>query len=289
MKKQEQGIAGKAADLTPKTGQPPSSPRHSRLFRLSFTACMAIIFAGFISLGTWQVLRLQWKLDLIERVEQRVHAEPVPIPGFSLWPHINASADEYRHVQVSGIFLYEKTILAQATTELGGGFWVMTPLATADGATILINRGFIPEKMAASYRTSPEKDRLTTTAAGTMQVTGLLRMTEPDGGFLRKNDPAGKRWYSRDVNAIAVATGLTKPAPFFIDADAKQAGSKLNAQQNEASANAPVAGLTVIHFHNNHLIYAVVWFLLAAMTAAAWSYVMRDRKNTDAARTGNTA
>ncbi|MFZ6676318.1 SURF1 family protein [Undibacterium sp. Tian12W] len=253
---------------------------------------MAVIFAGFISLATWQVLRLQWKLDLIERVEQRVHAEPVPIPGFSLWPHINASADEYRHVQVSGVFLYEKTILAQATTELGGGFWVMTPLATADGATILINRGFIPEKMAASYRASSEKDRPSTSDASIMQVTGLLRMTEPAGGFLRKNDPTGNRWYSRDVNAIAVATGLTRPAPFFIDADASPASNKPGAQQKEVSANAPVAGLTVIHFHNNHLIYAVVWFSLAAMTAAAWAYVMRvmrDKKNTTAVKAGNTA
>ncbi|MFZ6711822.1 SURF1 family protein [Undibacterium sp. TC9W] len=289
MKKQEQGVAGKVADLTPQTGQPPSSPRHSRLFRLSFTACMAVIFAGFISLGTWQVLRLQWKLDLIERVEQRVHAEPVPIPGFSLWPHINASADEYRHVQVSGVFLYEKTILAQATTELGGGFWVMTPLATADGATILINRGFIPEKMATTYRTSPEKDRLPTSGTSSIQVTGLLRITEPAGGFLRKNDPAGNRWYSRDVNAIAAATGLTRPAPFFIDADASPASNKPGTQQNEVSANTPVAGLTVIHFHNNHLIYAVVWFSLAAMTAAAWAYVMRDKKSAQAVKTGNTA
>ncbi len=286
MNEPEQGITGNVADLAPKTGQ---SSRHSRLFRLSFTACMAVIFAGFISLATWQVLRLQWKLDLIERVEQRVHAAPVPIPGLSLWPHINASADEYRHVQASGVFLHEKTVLAQATTELGGGFWVMTPLATADGATILINRGFIPEKLATSYRALSETNRLTTSDTSTIQITGLLRMTEPSGGFLRKNDPAGNRWYSRDVNAIAAATGLTRPAPFFIDADAGPANNKPGAQQDDVAASAPVAGLTVIHFHNNHLIYAAVWFSLAAMTAAAWAYVMRDRKNTSTIKTGNTA
>lgn len=289
MNEPEQGIAGKAADLTPKTGQLSPRSRHSRLFRLSFTACMAVIFAGFISLATWQVLRLQWKLDLIERVEQRVHAEPVPIPGFSLWPHINASADEYRHVQVSGVFMHEKTVLAQATTELGGGFWVMTPLAIADGTTILINRGFIPEKMAASYRASSKRDRVTASDIDTIQVTGLLRMTEPGGGFLRKNDPAGNRWYSRDVNAIATATGLTRPASFFIDADANPTTDKHYAQQSDGSANQPIAGLTVIHFHNNHLIYALVWFSLAAMTVVAWVYVIRDRKNVSAASIVNAA
>ncbi|MFZ6872404.1 SURF1 family protein [Undibacterium sp. Di27W] len=253
---------------------------------------MLLIFAGFISLGTWQVLRLQWKLDLIERVDQRVHATPVPAPGFPAWSHITASADEYRHVQASGVFLHEKTILVLASTELGGGFWVMTPLALADQTVILVNRGFIPEKMAASYRASSEKDRLSTSDTSTIQVTGLLRMTEPGGGFLRKNDAAGNRWYSRDVSAITAATGLARSAPFFIDADASPANNapySPYAQQNEASANAPVAGLTVIHFHNSHLIYALVWFSLAAMTAAAWAYVMRDRKNVSAANTGNTA
>ncbi|MFZ6743084.1 SURF1 family protein [Undibacterium sp. JH2W] len=249
---------------------------------------MLLIFAGFISLGTWQVIRLQWKLDLIERVDQRVHTTPVPAPGFPAWSHITASTDEYRHVQASGVFLHEKTVLVLASTELGGGFWVITPLALADQTVILVNRGFIPEKMAASYRASSEKDRAPSDTS-TIQVTGLLRMTEPGGGFLRKNDAAGNRWYSRDVNAIATATGLARSAPFFIDADANPANNQAHAQQNEASASSPVAGLTVIHFHNNHLIYALVWFSLAAMTAAAWAYVMRDRKNVSAANTGNTA
>ncbi|MFZ6777453.1 SURF1 family protein [Undibacterium sp. Ji83W] len=250
---------------------------------------MFAVFAGLISLGTWQIIRLQWKLDLITRVEQRVHAAPVPLPEFSLWPNITASADEYRHVQLSGVFLHEKTVLVLASTELGGGFWVMTPLVTADHATVLVNRGFIPEKMAATYRKSSTKEQANSSDTNTILLSGLLRMTEPGGGFLRENDPAGNRWYSRDVNAIATATGLTRPAPFFIDADANPANDKLSAQQNEASANHPVAGLTVIHFHNNHLIYAVVWFLLAAMTAAAWAYVVRDRKNVSATSTGNTA
>ncbi|MFZ6656000.1 SURF1 family protein [Undibacterium sp. TJN19] len=282
-------MTDKEADLRLKAGQPRLPARHSNLFRLGFTVCMLVIFAGFISLGTWQIFRLQWKLDLIARVEQRVHAAPVALPDFSLWPQVNASADEYRHVQFSGVFLHDKTVLVLASTELGGGFWVMTPLVTADQSTVLVNRGFIPEKMAVSYRTSSKKDSPASPETKMVNLHGLLRMTEPGGGFLRKNDPAGNRWYSRDVNAIATATGLTRPAPFFIDTDASTANDTSNAQRNEVSANQPVAGLKVIHFHNNHLIYAAVWLLLAAMTAAAWMYVMRDRNNINAVSTGNSA
>ena len=105
MSKPEQGMAGDGVGLTLTTESPNRASRHSMLFRFAFTACMGIIFAGFISLGTWQVKRLQWKLDLIERVEQRVHAAATPAPTSAQWPRINASADEYRHVQVTGNFL----------------------------------------------------------------------------------------------------------------------------------------------------------------------------------------
>ena len=49
-------------------------------------------------------------------------------------------------------------------------------------------------------------------------MVGLLRMSEPGGGFLRSNDPAQQRWHSRDVAAIAQALQLARPAPFFVDA-----------------------------------------------------------------------
>ena len=49
-------------------------------------------------------------------------------------------------------------------------------------------------------------------------------MTEPGGGFLRRNDPAAGRWHSRDVRAIAAARGLDEVAPYFIDAERRRAG-----------------------------------------------------------------
>ena len=52
------------------------------------TLIAAIGIAGFTSLGIWQVKRLHWKLDLIERVDARVTADPVPAPGPADWPEI---------------------------------------------------------------------------------------------------------------------------------------------------------------------------------------------------------
>ena len=218
-----------------------------------------LLFVVFCALGTWQVQRRAWKLDLIERVESRVHAAAVPAPGRAHWETVDAAHDEYRHVQVEGRYLDAAATFVQAVTALGPGYWVVTPLQTADGSVVLVNRGYVPSE--ARPRVTP--------GGGPVRVTGLLRLTEPGGGFLRHNDPAGNRWYSRDVAAIATARGLRGVAPYFIDAQ-DTAGPLPDAAASAAGVP-PVAGLTVVTFHNSHLVYAITWYTLALMVAgAAW-------------------
>jgi surfeit locus 1 family protein len=220
----------------------------------------------FAALGTWQVVRLQWKLALIERVDARVHAAPSAPPPFQEWPAVNAARDEYRHVRLSGHFLFDLTTPVQAVTVRGTGFWLMTPLCQADGTVVLVNRGFIPGALGTdSGYPARRAAHAACSMPGTAAVfSGLLRLTEPKGGFLRVNDPATQRWYSRDVAAIAAARGVERAAPFFVDADARQDGTA-----GPWDATPPVGGLTVISFPNNHLVYALTWFALAAMVGAA--------------------
>ncbi len=115
----------------------------------------------------------------------------------------------------SGRFDHAREVQSLAVTELGPGYWVLTPLETP-AFTVLVNRGFVPQD-----RRDPAS-RPEGAVAGDVTVSGLLRLSEPGGGFLRANDPAGGRWYSRDVAAIAAAEGLRGPvAPYFIDADSR--------------------------------------------------------------------
>lgn len=216
-------------------------------------------FSGLTALGVWQLHRRTRKLELIAAVDRRMHAAPVDAPGPRAWPSLDAGRDEYRRVTVVGHFLAGRQTLVQAVTDLGGGYWVMAPLRTDAGFTILVNRGFVPADHGAL--TDPGGSA---NAAPTV-VTGLLRMTEPGGGFLRSNDPAADRWYSRDVAAIAQTDRLTDVAPYFIDAD-----------EVPGDPSGPVGGLTVVRFPNNHLVYALTWFGLAAMVAGAAAYFARD-------------
>ncbi|MBS0292501.1 MAG: SURF1 family protein [Proteobacteria bacterium] len=232
------------------------------------------LFLAFAALGIWQVERRDWKLALMQRVEERLHATPRPLPARADWPHVDSKGYEYLPVQVQGRWLTGKTVLTQATTELGAGFWVLSALQLDAGGQLLINRGFIPQAQRGTWAAGMADASGQT--GGHVQIQGLLRISEPGGGYLRRNDPTQQRWHSRDVAAIAQTLGLRDAAPFFIDAGIPKPGASSDAATAAAYAGPwPRAGMTVVHFHNSHLVYAITWFGLAAMVAAAALAVTR--------------
>ncbi len=233
-------------------------PRRGPFLHVSIALFGLAAFISFIALGNWQVERRAWKLDLIERVGQRVHASPVSAPAPEQWPAVNRADDEYRRVSVRGSFVPGGEFKVAAATELGSGYWVLTALRRVDGSLVFINRGYVGQGVTPL---AP--------ANGTVVVTGLLRLNEPGGGVLRDNVPDEGRWYSRDVRAMAVEAGLGKVAPYFIDAGEGEPGSP--------GGDGPTGGLTVISFKNTHLIYAVTWYGLAAMLVAAALIAWRHR------------
>lgn len=233
--------------------------RRTRRAWFAFVAAACLFTVVFAGLGVWQTQRLSWKLDLIARVEARIHAPPAAPPGPAEWPRIDAADYEYRRVALRGRYLDAPETLTMAVTERGPGFWVLAPFRSAAGFTVLVNRGFVPED-----RRAPGERRAV--AGQEARVVGLLRLSEPGGGFLRANDPAAGRWYSRDVAAIAEARGLAGVAPYFIDADAASEPGPL-----------PQGGMTQVRFRNTHLVYALTWFCLALMSAGAAAYLVRDR------------
>ncbi len=250
-----------------------------------------LVFTSFCALGIWQVERRAWKLDLIERVAQRVDAPAVAPLDRSDWNTISASRDEYRRVRLRGTYLHEQTALVQASTVLGTGYWVMTPLRLDDQSIVLVNRGFVPQ----AQRDGPWRHRHE--PAGEVTLTGLIRLTEPRGGFLRDNLPDENRWFSRDVQQIGKSHKLSPLAPYFVDADgpgarifpgmspaapsnnsepAAATATNASGQLRIADEHLPVAGLTVVSFSNNHLMYAITWFGLAILVILAVCYVWRE-------------
>lgn len=223
----------------------------------------AVLFAGFIWLGQWQVYRYHLKLRISHDMQTRVHAAPVPAPGPTQWPRIAAGHLQYLHIRLKGQYLPGQQTLVHGSSKLGYGYWVMAPLRTGRGFIVLVNRGYIPASLPGTPAFKQAQ-----LPSGEVSVTGLLRASEPGGGFLRHNQPQKNLWYSRDVAAIAAPDGLpaSEVAPYFVDANVDTVAGGGNQW--------PAAGLTKVHLYNHSLGYAVTWFLLALGTALAAGIVI---------------
>lgn len=225
--------------------------------------------ALLVGLGIWQLQRLQWKEALIARVESRIHSAPVPAPGPDMWRPFDVERFDYRPVEAKGRFLHDKEIhvfaaLSEPKGPAGGvGYRVMTPLETAGGWYLFVNRGFVP---------ADRKDPATRAQGqipGEVTVTGLVRPAEPAGIFTPGKDVAANVWFNRDPAEMAAAVGLPaeRVAPYTVDA----------AFDPALPGGLPQGGETVVSFPNNHLQYALTWFGLAIALVAVFAVWARGK------------
>ena len=209
-----------------------------------------ISLAILISLGTWQLQRLAWKEGLIAQIEARAYGDPGAILPEAAWDTFTKDAQEYRRVAVSGTFDYgnEVAVHGLLAGETRGqplqGYYLLTPLVLDTGATVIVNRGFVPTPLLEEAAEP----------AGPVTVEGLVRASEEKAPFVPENDPVADDWFTRDLGAIARARGLERVAPFYIDA-----------ALDESAPPWPRGGATVLEPPNNHLQSAVTWFGLAAV------------------------
>jgi surfeit locus 1 family protein len=228
-------------------------------------AVASLACAALVWLGVWQMQRLAWKDNLVARIAARARAAPAALPAESEWPRLAPEEYEYRHVRLSGVFDHAKQALvfrgsADGKAGAGGpGHLVLTPLRLADGAIVIVNRGFVPLALrdAARRAAGPQ---------GVVELTGLMRPPEPRNAFTPDDAPAKGEWFTRDPAAVAAHFGLTRVAPYPIDAAAGPPG-----------ASPPNGGATVLDIPNNHLSYALTWFGLAATLAAVFGVYARRR------------
>jgi len=218
--------------------------------------------AVLVGLGVWQLRRLAWKDALVAAVATRARAAPVDAPAEADWAKLKPADYEYRHVRLVGVYdasrqaLVFRALSSPRGRYGGPGYLVMTPLRLASGAVVLVNRGFVPEDRKDAAASIGER--------GETVVVGLMRASEARNWFTPADDPARGQWFTRDVGEIARAMGLSRSAPFSIDADAGADPAAL-----------PEGGETIVAFPNNHLSYAATWFGMAIALAGVFvSYAL---------------
>jgi len=238
----------------------PGRRRYAGLIWLGGFTIVAVVL--LISLGNWQVRRLAYKTTLAIQVTHRLGEAPVALPPPALWPAIDPELTDYTPVRVTGHYRFDRefhvfaTLLDPKGPQGGVGWWIFTPLVEADGTTLIVNRGFVPDA-----RKEPAT-RAEGQIAGEVTVTGLLRRPEGSNAFTPANDIGRNRWFTRDPVAMAQTLGLAadRILPFYIDAG----------KSTTSAAGLPQAGETIIDFSNNHLGYALTWYGLALAAAGVF-------------------
>jgi surfeit locus 1 family protein len=207
---------------------------------------LCLLLPALRGLGIWQVDRLRWKLDLIDRVEARLAAPPEVVERPQALAALAPRELEYRKIRVTGTFDHGRETLVEALTEQGSGFWVLTPLRTA-GEIVLINRGFVPkERRTPASRAGGQLQGVVSSLASPASTSRKAASFAPTGGRgalvlpRRHRDCSRPRLWPCCAPSSSMRMQLPIPGGY------------------------PIGGLTVVSFRNTHLIYALTWFALAA-------------------------
>ncbi len=228
---------------------------------IAFLIALAIL----LSLGTWQVERLQWKEQLLADMAERRVAPPAALADIEA---MAAKGDdiEYRPITVTGIFANNRERHFFATWRGQTGYYVYTPLQLADGRFLFVNRGFVP--FEAKEPEMRKQGQLT----GEQTVIGLARarLVEKPSSIVPDNDVAKNIFYWKDLAVMASSTGIPadRLVPFFVDA-----GDALNPK------GLPIGAVTQFDLPNNHLQYAITWYGLAAALVGVALYALFRRKD----------
>lgn len=227
----------------------PAAARRSFRPRLLPSIATLVALVILLGLGTWQVERLDWKTDLIRRVEAGLAAEPVDLPAT-----IDKPSDwDYVRVRVTGRFLHDREsyigprLYPRPDGRQEQGVHVLTPLLRDDGAGIvLIDRGWVPlDKRDPATRAEGQ-------VAGSVTIGAIARVPQDRAFMQPDNDPGKRTFFWLDMQALAGIAGADRLAPLVLQADAGPNPGGL-----------PVGGRTIVALKNDHLSYALTWYGLA--------------------------
>jgi len=224
------------------------------------------------ALGTWQVQRLKWKVDLIDQLSEKLQRDPIQLPN-----KVNLAAIPefvYRRVILRGTWDHAHSMLLGPRVLDGtNGFHLITPLVRGNGSTVLVDRGFISEHAAAKKK-YPTPD-------GNVEVHGMLRESQARNNFTPDNNPAKGEWYWADVAAMAdyAGGGSSNVQPVLVEeifeGHAGDAAMRL-------SKGVPIGKVPIVDIRNAHASYVATWYSLSALTTVMFIRLLLKQRRTSA-------
>jgi cytochrome oxidase assembly protein ShyY1 len=217
---------------------------------LTALAVAAIFAVACVFLGRWQWHRHEDKAARAEQINSHYFAKPVPLSRAMPGPAVTLTpAKDWTLVTATGRYAAEKLLLVRHRPNEGvSGYEVVVPLELAGGASLLVDRGWIPNGPSAT-----EPSAAPPTPAGVITVTGWLRVGEPSLG---RTVRAGQLASINLAEAEAQTDTPLYGAYLVLRDEGGSAGGKIvRAQELEE----PDTG------QGPHLAYALQWWLAAPL------------------------
>ena len=210
--------------------------------------------AVLLWLGTWQLQRLAWKEGILADVDARLAAPAAVLPTAP-----TEAEDEYRAVSLTGTPVGEELHVLVSGTAAGTGYLAITAFETDTGRRILLDQGLLP----LEDKDLPRPDR-------PVDVTGTLIWPDDVNSSTPAPDLGRNIWFGRDVAAMAAALD-TEPLMVTVR------------QMSPPDPRLTPLPIDSAGIKNDHLEYAITWFLLAAVWAVMSGFlVIRTLRQKDA-------
>ena len=208
--------------------------------KLLFSVFVYFIILTLLSLGFWQIYRLNWKLDLIEQIENSLKNDPVELSKIE--------KKNYLRIKTSGDIDFDKQIYLYNLNDNGKpGFEVINPIKIGD-ENYLINRGWIPFE---------KKDLPEINLVDQNQIVGTLMLQTKPSTFKPENDIEKNYWFTLNREDISKFTGINfSQYVIYLNGDYK----------------IPKPRVITAKISNNHKKYAITWFSMAISILLIYLY-----------------
>lgn len=217
-----------------------------------------------LSLGLWQLKRLEWKTALIASIQEGSAQDLREFIPSDLSPDLR-----YHGGYITGKFDFSNEIAVLSKVYKGEpGYHIITPLIISGDHVVLINRGWAPLGYQTRQNISSADD-IDGEMENGVRIFGMIDLPPRINAFTPENVPDKEQWYYLDISEFSDISGYKNIAPIMFVR--RQNPDDLQCDDKARIVNYPDPCGVNFDMRNNHMQYAVFWFAMACALAAVYA------------------
>jgi surfeit locus 1 family protein len=215
-----------------------------------------LVFVILLSLGFWQIARLQEKELFLSSMKNNLNNSPIDIKTLS-------GNKLYAKIRANGYFLVGKNLHLYGRRSMStekDGYYLVTPFQTDDNKIILVVLGWFAGR---------HKKNIDNIIDNSMEITGVILPGEKTKLFVLDNDVKNNVWFTLDLTQASDVLGL-KLEDFYL---------VMEGNNNRSDILKSLSIENLLNVRNNHLEYAITWFALAISLAVIFMICNLSKRN----------